>query len=171
MGGPTLATKGGLGSASETLLDGSVIAAIVAVNAAGDIYDPDTGSIVAGARNPAGKGWLNGAPPEPVSNPISGANTTIGVIATNAPFSKAALAKLAQMAHDGYARAIRPVHTPFDGDAIFAVSTATNQPTGDESFMLALAGAQAARVMERAIVKAIRAATTLGGVPAVRDLY
>lgn len=171
MGGPTLAMKGGLGSASETLLDGSVIAAIVAVNAAGDIYDPDTGAIVAGARNPAGKGWLNGAPPpEPITNPISGANTTIGVIATNAPFSKAALAKLAQMAHDGYARAIRPVHTPFDGDAIFAISTAGAEPTGDESFMLALAGAQAARAMERAIVKAVRAATSLGGVPAIRDL-
>jgi L-aminopeptidase/D-esterase-like protein len=171
MAGPMLAMKGGLGSASETLLDGHTIAALVAVNAVGDIHDPETGVIVAGARNPAGQGWLSTTPPpEPVTNPISGVNTTIGVIATDAPFSKAGLAKIAQMAHDGYARAIWPVHTPFDGDAIFAVSTAVTEVAGNEAFMLSMVGPVAARVMERAILKAVRAATSLGDVPALSDL-
>lgn len=177
LGGPTLALKGGLGSASEMMFDGHIIAALVAVNAVGDIHDPDTGAIVAGARNPAGAGWLNSPATPPASSaPVSsaplapGANTTIGVIATNAPFSKAGLAKLAQMAHDGYAQAIRPVHTPFDGDTIFALSTASEATSADDTMALAFAGPLAARVMARAIVKAVRAATALGGMPAVRDL-
>ena len=175
LGGPALSLKGGLGSASESLMGMYTIGALVAVNAVGDIHDPETGAIVAGARHPAGTGWLNApaTPPTattPPAPPTPGANTTIGVIATDAPFSKAALAKLAQMAHDGYAQAIRPVHTPFDGDAIFALSTATEAASGDEAMLLAFAGAVAARVMARAIIKAVRAATALGGVPAVRDL-
>ena len=74
------------------------------------------------------------------------------------------------MAHDGYARAIRPVHTPFDGDTIFALSTADTEVAGNEALLVSLVGALAARAMERAIVKAIKAATSLGGVPALRDL-
>ncbi len=172
MGGPGLRVKGGLGSASETLLDGHIVAALVAVNAVGDIHNPNTGAIVAGARHPVGMGWLNAAsqPASPQSSPFAGANTTIGVIATDAPLSKAGLAKVAQMAHDGYARAIRPVHTPFDGDAIFALSTAEMEATEHESLLIGMAGALAARAMERAIVKAIKAAISLGGVPALRDL-
>jgi L-aminopeptidase/D-esterase-like protein len=170
MAGPALSLKGGIGSASETMLDGHVIGAIVAVNAVGDIHDSNTGAIVAGARHPAGEGWLNAAlTPPNAQAPMPGANTTIGVIATNAPFSKAGLAKLAQMAHDGYALAIRPVHTPFDGDAIFALSTSTEEAAANEALLLAMAGGVAARAMARAIVKAVRAATSLGGVPAVRD--
>lgn len=178
LGGPALAVKGGVGSASEALPDGHSIGALVAVNAAGDIYDPETGAIVAGARSAAGSGWLNSPATPPTSDAatfssLSGANianTTIGVIATDMPFSKAGLSKLAQMAHDGYAQAIRPVHTPFDGDTIFALSTASDAVSGDEAMLLAFAGAVAARVMARAIVKAARAATALGGVPAARDL-
>jgi L-aminopeptidase/D-esterase-like protein len=174
MGGPDLSVKGGLGSASEILPDGHIVGAIVAVNAVGDIHDPDTGALIAGARHPAGAGWLNAAPTSqsvlPQGSPFPGANTTIGVVATDAPLSKAGLAKVAQMAHDGYARAIHPVHTPFDGDTIFALSTAETETMGNESFLLGLVGALAARAMERAIVKAIKAATSLGGVPALRDL-
>lgn len=172
MGGPAQRVKGGLGSASETLPDGHIVAALVAVNAVGDIYDPDTGAIIAGARHPSGVGWLNATSrtATPQVSPFGGANTTIGVIATDAPLSKAGLAKVAQMAHDGFARVIRPVHTPFDGDTIFALSTADTEATGNEALLIHLAGASAARAMERAIVKAIRAATSLGGVPALRDL-
>lgn len=172
MGGPAQRVKGGLGSASETLPDGHIVAALVAVNAVGDIHDPDTGAIIAGARHPSGVDWLNAASrtATPQVSPFGGANTTIGVIATDAPLSKAGLAKVAQMAHDGFARAIRPAHTPFDGDTIFALSTADTEATGNEAFLIHLVGASAARAMERAIVKAIRAATSLGGVPALRDL-
>ncbi len=172
MGGPGLRVKGGLGSASEILPDGHIVAALVAVNAVGDVYDPDSGAIVAGARHPSGAGWLNSVsqPAAPQTSPFAGANTTIGVIATDAPLSKAGLAKVAQMAHDGFARAIRPVHTPFDGDTIFALSTAEAEGLGNETFLISLVGAIAAHAMERAIVKAIKAATSLGDIPALRDL-
>lgn len=172
MAGPDFSVKGGLGSASEALADGYVVGALVAVNAVGDVYDPDTGALLAGARNPSGEGWLSATAPLPVpsARPFPGANTTIGVIATDAPLSKAGLAKVAQIAHDGYALAIRPVHMPFDGDTIFALSTAAQEASGDESLVISLVGALAVRVMARAIAKAVRAATTLGGVPALRDL-
>lgn len=180
--GPMLATKGGLGSASAALPDGHVVGAIVAVNAVGDVRDPTTGRIVAGARHPSGQGWLaetasqqspqNASAPQ---SPFPGAHTTIAVIATDLPLAKAELAKVAQMAHDGLARCITPVHTPFDGDTVFALSTARPQtPAGTEAaagpVMLALAGETAAQVLARAVVKAVRAATSLHGVPAVRDL-
>ncbi|HUY78775.1 MAG TPA: P1 family peptidase [Ktedonobacterales bacterium] len=211
MGGPTLAVKGGLGSASETLPNGHTIGALVAVNALGDVYDPQAGRIVAGARNPSGQGWLGderastptagaaSSAPTGTSGPSAsaatpaptpptlfpGVQTTIAVIATDAPFSKSELAKIAQMAHDGMALAIRPTHTPFDGDTIFALSTnrARVQPTSanavsagntgmanSATMALTFAGVAAANALARAIVKAVRAATSLHGVPAIRDL-
>jgi L-aminopeptidase/D-esterase-like protein len=117
--------KGGIGTASVTLPDGLTVAALVAVNAVGDIVDPSTGKVVAGVRTEDGKaladvrtfirsGASNKAKP--------GQNTTIGVIATNARLTKAQATKVAQMAHDGFARAISPAHTPFDGDTIFTVA-------------------------------------------------
>src|SRR5262249_6584090 len=126
LAGSKRAMKGGLGTASITLPDGLTVAALVAVNAAGDVVDPSTGKVVAGVRTEDGKGLvdirtfiragvLNQAKP--------GQNTTIGVIATNARLTKAQAAKVAQMAHDGFARAISPSHTPFDGDTIFTVAT------------------------------------------------
>ena len=136
---------------------------------------------MAGARSPSGTGWLaddiaamqsgtqQSTPEQP---PIPGAQTTLAVIATDAPFTKAELAKLAQMAHDGLALAIRPTHTPFDGDVVFALSTArdaaTSPPAGPLS--LAMAGGAATRTLARAVAKAIRAATALHGVPALRDI-
>lgn len=176
LGGPQLAMKGGVGSASALLPDGRVIGALVAVNAVGDIYDEATGRVVAGARSPQGTGWLveslAGVDPG-ATRP--GANTTLAVIATDAPWGKAELAKLAQMAHDGLARAIRPVHTPLDGDVVFALSTA--QPSNAAAALepgwqlaLALAGTIAAQTLSRAVVTAVLTATGLHGVPAVRDL-
>jgi L-aminopeptidase/D-esterase-like protein len=189
MVGPALSTKGGIGSASVTLPDGHILGALVAVNALGDVYEESSGQILAGARAPLGGGWLANEPnglgaqerssaqmPSGASGP--GSNTTLAVLATNAPFSKAELAKLAQMAHDGLAISIRPAHTPKDGDIIFALSTA--RPEGVDPHLqrggglgmlsLMMAGALAARTLARAVNKAIRLATALHGVPALQDL-
>src|SRR5262249_56651388 len=103
------------------------IGTLVAVNAVGDVYDSESSRILAGARDPTGQGWLLRVPAPaaatPTSAPFPGANTTLVVVATDAPFAKAELTKLAQMAQDGLALAIRPAHTPFDGDTVFALST------------------------------------------------
>lgn len=179
--GPAFATKGGIGSASALLPSGHTMGALVAVNAVGDIYDPDTARIVAGARAPDGTGWLApfSPPVAPYDGQAPGTNTTLAAIATDAPWGKAELSKLAQMAHDGLARAIRPVHTPMDGDIVFALSTAHATPDGAAQsataenswpLQLALTGEIAAQTLARAVVKAVRAATSLHGVPALRDL-
>jgi L-aminopeptidase/D-esterase-like protein len=175
LAGPAFAIKGGLGSASAKLPDGHTLGALVVVNAAGDIYDPATGQIVAGARDPSGHGWRGDQPQEMsgVSSVAPGTNTTLAVIATDAPFAKAELSKLAQMAHDGLALAIRPTHTPLDGDVVFALCTAREPaPPVQPGWQVALAyaGAIAAQVTARAILKAVRAATGLHGVPAVSEL-
>jgi L-aminopeptidase/D-esterase-like protein len=178
LAGPLWCTKGGLGSASAALPDGHVVAAIVAVNAAGDIYDEATGRIVAGARRPDGTGWLADASDPLVvgesESPRPGTNTTLAVVATDAHMSKADLGRVARMAHDGLARAIHPVHTPLDGDTVFALSTAHSAaaPEGAPGWPVVLAaiGALAAQVLSRAVVNAIVAATGLHGVPAVHEL-
>jgi L-aminopeptidase/D-esterase-like protein len=172
MGGPALAMKGGIGSASASLPDGHVVGALVAVNASGDVYDPESGALVAGARHPAG-GWLAGdGNVERRETPFPGANTTIAVVATDAPLTKTEISKVAQMAHDGLALAIRPAHTPFDGDTVFALSTghsdAPTPPAG--ALLVSMVGALASQTLARAVVKAARAATGLHGLPGLRDL-
>lgn len=120
------ATKGGIGTASIKLSRGVVVGAIVAVNAFGDVFHVDTGEIIGGARHPETGEFINTSKHIISANEsgnFAGQNTTIGVIATNAKLSKGEANKLASMAHDGYALAIRPVHTMFDGDTIFALST------------------------------------------------
>jgi L-aminopeptidase/D-esterase-like protein len=183
MGGPGRSMKAGLGSASITLPDGLVVAALVAVNAAGDIVDPATGRIVAGVRTADGNGFADArtlirsgalfrrdpdegrrVPAETAPRP--GENTTIGVVATNAVLTKVEALKIAQMAHDGFARAISPVHTPADGDTIFAVATGTRRGEAN----VGLIGALAAEAMADAIVRAATEATGAGGVPSLRDL-
>jgi L-aminopeptidase/D-esterase-like protein len=169
-GGPTRMMKSGIGTAAITLPDGLVVAALVAANPVGDVIDPATGKVVAGVRTEDGKGFADarllvrsgalGARPRPAEH------TTIGVVATNAKLGKADAQRMALMAHDGYARAISPVHTPFDGDTIFALATGTH--SGDAN--VALVGALAAEAMAEAIVRAAREATGLPGIPAVRDL-
>jgi L-aminopeptidase/D-esterase-like protein len=172
MFGAASATKGGIGTASVTLGEtGLVVGALVAVNAIGDIRHSETGEIVAGARVPDSntfrdtlKSLLAGE--RVLAQP--GANTTIGVVATNAAFSKVQMTKIAQMTHDGYARAINPVHTMSDGDTVFALSTGIARVAADETAI----GAIAALVMQRAIVRAVMKATGLPqfGIPAWRDL-
>jgi L-aminopeptidase/D-esterase-like protein len=170
MGGFEHAMKGGIGSAALTMPDGLIVAAIVAVNAAGDIIDPATGKVVAGTRTADGKGFadarvlLRSGGPRRAGG--AGENTTIGVIATNAVLTKTQATRVAQMAHDGYARAISPSHTPNDGDAIFAIATGTL--TGDANY--GRIGELAAEVMADAIVRAVRQATGVPGYPALRDL-
>lgn len=161
MAGPSFMMKGGLGSASMQLADGSIVGAIVAVNALGDIVDPQTQKTIAGARNPAGHGFL-------AANPFG--NTTIAVVATSAALTREQANKMAQMAHDGMAQVIRPAHTMFDGDTVFALALGPTSQQFHGSPLAAIhistIGAAAATTLARAIVKAVRNATSLHGIPA-----
>ena len=168
------AMRGGLGSASVTV-DGITVGALVAVNAIGDVIDPGTGRVVAGARTPDGRALLGtmqallrGEVPPPLQ---TGTATTLGVVATDAVLNKAQANKIAQMAHDGFARAINPVHTLTDGDTIFALATGATGRTAN----VTLLGALAAEVMAIAILRAVRTATRLDApgmpaLPSARDL-
>jgi L-aminopeptidase/D-esterase-like protein len=127
---------------------------------------------VAGVRTPDGKGLADarvllrsGALAEPRETPTSGENTTIGVVATNARLTKAQATKVAQMAHDGLARALSPSHLPSDGDTVFALATGEG---GDAD--VGTVGALAAEAIAEAIVRAVRAAKGLPGVPSAADL-
>lgn len=161
--------KGGIGSVALTTDDGLIVAALVAVNAAGDVVDPATGRIVAGARGTNNtfldaRALLRRAVPPPAPQPRQ--NTTLGVIATNATLTKTQATRVAQMAHDGFARAIYPSHTNTDGDTIFALATGADARATDGSRV----GALAADVMAQAIVRAVQQATGVLNIPAVRDL-
>jgi L-aminopeptidase/D-esterase-like protein len=162
--------KGGLGSASIKMPNGLVVGAIVAVNAVGDIIDPYTGKVVAGSLNPddtfvdVRQMIRSGAAMQP--RPRPGENTTIGLVATNAKMTKAQVTKMAQMADDGYARAISPAHTMGDGDTIFGLATGRWDGEANPT----LIGALAAEAMADALLAAVREATSAGGVKAVRDL-
>ena len=164
------AMKGGVGTAAITMPDGLTIAAIVVVNAVGDVIDPSTGAVVAGVRTPEGtaladvRRLIRAGATRPAAR--SGENTTIGVVATNATLTKAQAKKVAQMAHDGMARAISPSHTMGDGDTIFSLATGERAEPADVTTI----GALAADVMAEAIVRAVRASKGLPGIPAARDL-
>jgi len=161
------ATKSGLGTASETIGGGVVVGAIVAVNALGDVYDSATGQIAAGVRKLDGKGFGNTV--EYLKEGQScqdgtGSHTTIGIVATNVSLTKEQTNKMAQMAHDGMARAINPCHTMLDGDTIFALSLGQKQ--GD----LNVIGTLTAEVLRRSIIKAVTSATSLASIPASKDI-
>jgi L-aminopeptidase/D-esterase-like protein len=161
--------KGGLGTASRSLPNGLVVGAIVAVNAVGDVIDPETNKVIAGVRNADGtladaralirSGALS-------VSPRPGENTTIGVVATNARLTKAQAGRVAIMANDGFARAISPSHTVGDGDTVFAL--ATGRWTGEPN--ITQIGALAAEAMSEAIVRAVVKAESLGGLPSAREL-
>ena len=168
--GPDRAVKGGIGTASVDLGGGVVVGAIVAVNAIGGVYDPGTGALVAGPRND------RGGMDDPVEALLSGdgadaavpfgSSTTIGVVATSATLNKEEANKLASISHDGLALAVRPVHTMRDGDTMFALGTGAVEGKAD---MLRL-GAAAVVCVGRAIVRGVRCATSVGGVPPVGEL-
>jgi L-aminopeptidase/D-esterase-like protein len=169
MTGREHAMKGGVGSAAIAMPNGLRVAAIVAVNALGDIVDPGTGAVVAGARNDDGSLadvrtlLRSGAA---VQRATVGENTTIAVIATNARLTKTEVNRVASMADDGIARTIVPAHTTADGDTVFAVATGAWPGNAD----ITTIGALAADVLADAIVRAATQATSVAGIPAARDL-
>jgi len=167
--GPKRAMKSGLGTAAASLGGGLVVGALVAVNPFGDVVDPRSGEILAGARKlrsdePAdtlaamrsmvGKAILRFA-----------SSTVIGVVATNGRLTKEEANKVAQMAQDGIARTVRPAHTLFDGDILFALSS------GNKRADVNLVGAYAAEAVAQAVVRAVKAAESAGGLPAWKDLH
>ncbi len=177
MFGLKLGMKSGLGSTSMSMGSGIMVGALVAVNAFGDVIDPQTGKIIAGLRsgkvgplrigkkdyfadtltamkNPVGRGVLGLA---------ARTNTVIGVVATNAKLTKAQATKVAQMAQDGIARTIRPAHTMLDGDVIFALST------GRRKADVSTVGAYAAEAMTEAILRAVKLAASVGQLPGLNN--
>src|SRR5687767_5209096 len=173
MFGGSLSMKSGVGTAGMDIGSGVILGALVAVNAFGDVVDPQTGRIVAGLRSGkvgplriGAKGYfadtlrmMKGTIGRGILGVAAHANTVIGVVATNAKLNKAQATKVAQMAQDGVARAIRPAHTMLDGDVLFALST------GAEKVDVSTVGAFAAEVMAQAIVRAVRMASPAGGLP------
>jgi L-aminopeptidase/D-esterase-like protein len=159
------AMKGGLGSASAHLAGGLVVGALAAVNAFGEVRDPRTRKVLAGPRLEDGTlGDTVELLPEAAARLQWGESTTLGIVATNARLSKPQVSKVAQMGHDGLARAIYPVHTTVDGDVVFAASTGKVEVAPD------VVGAWGARVLEEAIVRAVLAAEGVAGLPAARDV-
>lgn len=155
------AMKSGIGSASLTLGSGVVVAALVAVNALGDVIDPSNGQIVAGARkSPASREFVNSAAMmrHGLEQPRAG-NTVIGIVATNAKLDRVQTNKLAALGSLGVARTISPVNTTVDGDITFAISLGKERARADE------VGVGAAEAMAMAVLRAVRAAKTVGGVP------
>jgi L-aminopeptidase/D-esterase-like protein len=155
--GPGRASRSGLGTASADLGSGLIVGAIVAVNAFGDVVDPRTGEILAGARVLTGDGFadtlatMKGLLGKTILRFAGHSHTVIGAVATNARLRKEEANKVAQMAHDGLARAIRPAHTMLDGDTLFALAT------GKKRADVNLVGAYAAEVVAEAIVRAVKA--------------
>jgi L-aminopeptidase/D-esterase-like protein len=158
------AMKGGLGSASVELDGGLVVGALAAVNAFGGVRDPDSGKVLAGPRMEDGTlGDAVKLLPEGASQMRWGEDTTLGIVATNAGLSTTQAAKVAQMAHDGLARAIEPVHTTVDGDVVFGASVGRVKAATD------IVGAWGARVMQEAILRAVRSAEGAPGLPSVSE--
>jgi L-aminopeptidase/D-esterase-like protein len=171
LGNRDRAMKAGVGSWAIALPNGVVVAALVAVNAVGDIVDPVTGAVVAGVRTEDGKGLADArrlirSPQLAANASAAGANTTIAVVATNAKLTKVQASRMALMADDGLARAINPAHTPADGDTVFALATGR----WDGQIDVGTIGALAAEALSEAIVRAATQAIASGGLPAARDL-
>jgi L-aminopeptidase/D-esterase-like protein len=175
--GLTGTMKSGLGTASLEIGGGVVVGAIVAVNAFGDVVDPTTGQIVAGAR-PVKLGPVKMGGKERFADTLevmktfagrtilslaSRSNTVIAVVATNAKLDKAGATKVAQMAQDGIARTVRPAHTLLDGDTVFALAT------GEKRADVSVVGAFAAEVLAQAVLRAVRAAEPAAGLPAASN--
>ncbi|MEJ2448091.1 MAG: P1 family peptidase [Anaerolineales bacterium] len=164
---PKMSTKSGIGTASVNLGGGGKVGAIVAVNAFGDVVDPDNGQIIAGARGLKGYADTLKVMKSFVGRKVMGfatgaSNTVIGVIATNVKLSKEEITRVAQMAHSGLARTIRPAFTLLDGDTCFALSS------GEVEMDLNIVGAYAAQAYQEAILNAVRKAEKAGGVPAMK---
>jgi len=156
-----------LGVASQELANGVVVAALMVVNAFGDVIDAKTGKVIAGPRRPNGEGFLSTAEllrKGKFGRNVPSSNTIIGVVATNAQLNKEQANKLAQMAQVGIARTIDPCRTMYDGDVIFALSC------GKKKVDISALGSVAARVVAMAIIRAVLQAETMAGIPSVKDL-
>ncbi len=165
--GNARASKGGMGSAALELDNGLVVAALMAVNAVGNVID-EHGQILAGLRNEDDSGFASvlaalTAMMDSMPTASERENTVIGVVATNGKLNKVQAHKVAQMSHDGIARAVNPSHTMFDGDTIFALAT------GEIPTHPTIVGAYAAELVASAIRSAVRSATSLAGIRAIRD--
>ena len=167
LGGPGRSVKGGIGSAAVTIATGHTVAAAVAVNAVGGIWDYTNGQVLAGPRR-AGGGFddsvamlLN----DQADGPAGPVNTTIGLVATDAQISKEDANYLARLSHDGLAMVIRPCHTIRDGDTMFAMATGHNPSPAD----LTALGAAAVEAAAQAVLRAVRQATGLGGIPSIDE--
>lgn len=162
--------KSGIGNACFTTPDGLRVGAIVAVNAVGDVYDPETGRVLAGARLPDGSGFVHVARRIRRSGSLRldtpPGNTTIGAIVTNARLDKTQANRIAQVGHDGLARAINPAHLQADGDTLFAMATGK----WEDDINLSLLSILAAEAVSRAIIRAVVTAAGLPGYPSYSDL-
>lgn len=172
--GKNRAMKSGLGSALIRLPGGGLVGALVAVNALGDIIETNSGKIIAGIRGDEPGSFKSSVKvllDQEVKNVFPGTNTTIGIVAINIPLVKAQLKKVAQMAHDGMARVISPAHTMYDGDTIFAVSVSSQKGVSVDASAdtVNLAGTAAAEVMAKAIINAVKQATSVDGYPAASE--
>jgi L-aminopeptidase/D-esterase-like protein len=171
MGG-RLMMKGGLGSAAFRLPNGLVVAALAATNGVGDVIDPETGTVVAGARAADGKSlldirkFLRSGGLDKIAAPRAGENTTIAVVATNARLTKTEVNRMALMADDGFARAINPSHTMGDGDTVFALATGR----WDGQANVSVIGALASDALAEAIVRAVSKAQSIEGIPSAQSL-
>ncbi len=169
------ALKGGLGTAAETTASGITVGALAVVNCWGEVVDPETGAVIAGPRGETPGEFVSTVEQMRKQAPLSpflaaarkqaGQNTTLGVVATDAVLTKDDARRLAVMAQAGLARCIRPAHSPVDGDTAFALATGRNETETD----LLQLGTLAARAMERAVVRAVRAARGLAGVPSAAE--
>ena len=166
------AVKGGLGTASMRLPGGAIVGAVVAVNSYGGVVDHSNGRVVAGPRRDDGMGFHDPIDallsPDVLKQGTPGTNTTIGVVATDLPLSVEQTQYVARVSHDGLALCIRPCHTMADGDTMFALATGTGSPSSVRE-MVEL-GAGAVEVVAASVLRAVRAATGLGGVPSVAEL-
>jgi L-aminopeptidase/D-esterase-like protein len=153
LNGPRHAIKSGIGTASLTLPDGNRIGALIAVNAVGAIFDPGTGKPIAEPRESTA----------PAALPLAGVNTSIGVVATTAPLDAGGVHRLAIQAHNGLALTIRPAHTQYDGDTLFALSLPAPDAQAANPLLLANAVVE---VVAKSVLRAVRAATALHGIPA-----
>lgn len=157
--------KGGIGSYSIKLDNGLIVAALVAVNAFGDVYE--NGKVIAGVLNSEKSKVLNTY--DLMKNGINSGgfnidNTTIGIVATNAKLTKAECKKISQMSHNGYAKAIFPIHTPHDGDTIFTIAT------GEVESDVTLLGSIATEVVEKSIINAIKNAKSIDNIPSYEEI-
>jgi len=165
---PKMSTKSGIGTASVDLGGGGKVAAIVAVNAFGDVVDPESGEIIAGVRGIKGYADTLKVMKSFVGRKVMGFssgpdNTVIGVVATNVKLNKEQITRVAQMAHNGLARTIRPAFTLLDGDTVFALSS------GEVKMDQNIVGAYAAVAYQEAILSAVKNAKKAGGVPAAKN--